>query len=264
MGYGNYSQSAHQALAAGRSNLSRDEVFQQRGCHALMNPLQLTVRESRDSAEHPASLGIVFALDVTGSMGTIPEALARQELPTFMKLLGDFQVPDPQVMFMALGDANSDDAPLQVGQFETTAELMDQWLTWSYLEGHGGGNGMESYDLAFYVLAQHTDLDCWVKRKKKGYLFMTGDELPYTTTVDIEKFVVDGALRRISAAILVDRPGHKAIIIGSGGEVVKRIASEARQDMERMFAGQVFLEVFVKVKSGWADDERMLKTLGYE
>lgn len=179
MGYGNYSQSAHQALAAGRSNLSRDEVFQQRGCHALMNPLQLTVRESRDSADHPASLGIVFALDVTGSMGTIPEALARQELPTFMKLLGDFQVPDPQVMFMALGDANSDEAPLQVGQFETTAELMDQWLTWSYLEGHGGGNGMESYDLAFYVLAQHTDLDCWVKRKKKGYLFMTGDELPY-------------------------------------------------------------------------------------
>ena len=93
---------------------------------------------------------------------------------------------------------------------------------------------------------------------------LIGDELPYTTTVDIEKFVVDGALRRISAAILVDRPGHKAIIIGSGGEVVKRIASEARQDMERMFAGQVFLEVFVKVKSGWADDERMLKTLGYE
>lgn len=93
---------------------------------------------------------------------------------------------------------------------------------------------------------------------------LIGDELPYTTTVDIEKFVVDGAMRRISAAILVDRPGHKAIIIGSSGEVVKRIASEARQDMERMFAGQVFLEVFVKVKSGWADDEQMLKTLGYE
>ncbi len=93
---------------------------------------------------------------------------------------------------------------------------------------------------------------------------LIGDELPYTAAVEIEKFVVDGALRRISAAILVDREGHKSIIIGSGGEVIKRIASEARQDMQRMFDGPVFLEVFVKVKSGWADDERMLKTLGYE
>ena len=71
-------------------------------------------------------------------------------------------------------------------------------------------------------------------------------------------------MRRISAAILVDREGHKSIIIGKGGEVIKRIASEARLDMERMFDGRVFLEVFVKVRSGWADDERLLKTLGYE
>lgn len=93
---------------------------------------------------------------------------------------------------------------------------------------------------------------------------LIGDELPYAATVEVEKFVVDGELRRISAAIVVDRGGHKAIIIGSGGETVKRIASEARQDMERMFGGPVFLEVFVKVKSGWADDERLLKSLGYE
>jgi len=66
-----------------------------------------------------------------------------------------------------------------VGQFESTANLMDQWLTWSYLEGGGGGTGEESYELAFYVIAQHTDMDCWVKRKKRGYLFVTGDELPY-------------------------------------------------------------------------------------
>jgi len=93
---------------------------------------------------------------------------------------------------------------------------------------------------------------------------LIGDELPYGAAVDIEKFVVDGELRRISAAIVVDRAGHKSIIIGRGGEVVKRIASEARQDMERMFGGPVFLEVFVKVKSGWADDAQLLKSLGYE
>lgn len=93
---------------------------------------------------------------------------------------------------------------------------------------------------------------------------LIGDELPYAATVEIEKFEMDGALRRIHAAIVVDRDGHKAIIIGSGGETLKRIATEARQDMERLFDGKVFLEVFVKVKSGWADDERLLKSLGYE
>ena len=93
---------------------------------------------------------------------------------------------------------------------------------------------------------------------------LIGDELPYAATVEIEKLEMDGALRRIHAAIVVDRDGHKAIIIGSGGVTLKRIASEARQDMERLFDGKVFLEVFVKVKSGWADDERLLKSLGYE
>ncbi len=93
---------------------------------------------------------------------------------------------------------------------------------------------------------------------------LLGDELPYATTVEIEKFEVEGNLRRIYAAIVVDRDGHKAIVIGKGGESLKRIASEARQDMERLFDGKVYLEVWVKVKSGWTDDERLLKSLGYE
>lgn len=93
---------------------------------------------------------------------------------------------------------------------------------------------------------------------------LLGDELPYSSTVEIDKFETEGALRRISATIVVDRPAHKGIVIGKGGETLKRIASEARQDMERLFDGKVFLEVFVKVKSGWSDDERLLKSLGYE
>ncbi len=179
MGYGNYSFDAHAALIAGRAHQAQTEIFQQKQCHALMNPKGLKVRESRDSKDHPDALGIVFALDVTGSMGDIPNLLAKQELPNLMKLLTACNVADPQVMFMAVGDATSDHAALQVGQFETTAELMDQWLTWSYLEGGGGGTGSESYELALYIAAQHTDMDNWVKRKKKGYFFMSGDELPY-------------------------------------------------------------------------------------
>ena len=93
---------------------------------------------------------------------------------------------------------------------------------------------------------------------------LIGDELPYAATVEVEKFEIEGELRRISAAIVVDRQAHKGIVIGKGGETLKRIASEARQDMERLFDGKVFLEVFVKVKSGWSDDERLLKSLGYE
>lgn len=93
---------------------------------------------------------------------------------------------------------------------------------------------------------------------------LLGDELPYASTVEIDKFEVEGQLRRISATIVVDRQVHKGIIIGKGGETLKRIATEARQDMERLFDGKVFLEVFVKVKSGWSDDERLLKSLGYE
>jgi hypothetical protein len=191
MGYGNYSQDAHEALLQGRAALPVQQVFQQQSCHPLMNPKGVRVRESRDSAEHPNTLSVVFALDVTGSMGHIPKLLATQELPKFMKVLTDCKVPDPQLLFMAVGDATSDQAPLQVGQFESTAELMDQWLTWSYLEGGGGGTGQESYELGLYFLALHTEMDCWVKRRQRGYLFMTGDENPYPI---LSRHIVDGII----------------------------------------------------------------------
>lgn len=179
MGYGNYSHEAHEALLHGRKVLPSQQVFQQRRCHPLMDPKGVRLRESLDSADHPQSLGVVFALDVTGSMGDIPRLLATEQLPKFMKVLDGCKVPDPQLLFLAVGDATSDRSPLQVGQFESTAELMDQWLTWCHLEGGGGGSGEESYELALYFLALHTRMDCWTKRQKRGYLFMTGDEKPY-------------------------------------------------------------------------------------
>lgn len=179
MGYGSYSHEAHEAITRARTELPRQEVFKQTRCHPMMEPHGLRIRESRDSPAHPKSLGVLFALDVTGSMGAIPDLLARKELPTFMKSLMDIGVADPQVLFMAFGDATSDRAPLQVGQFESAAKEMDQWLTWSFLEGGGGPLGSESYELALYVAARHTAMDCWQKRAKRGYLLMTGDERPY-------------------------------------------------------------------------------------
>jgi GTP-binding protein Era len=91
-----------------------------------------------------------------------------------------------------------------------------------------------------------------------------GEELPYGITVEIEKFEQEGELRRIHAAVIVDKAGHKGIVIGKGGERLKRISSDARTDMEKLFGGKVWLETWVKVKSGWADDERALRGLGYE
>jgi GTP-binding protein Era len=91
-----------------------------------------------------------------------------------------------------------------------------------------------------------------------------GEELPYGLTVDIERFEEDGALRRIHAAVIVDRASHKAMVIGKDGVQLKAAASEARQDLERLFGGKVYLKVWVKVRSGWADDERALRSLGYE
>src|SRR5437870_13721200 len=123
MGYGNYSEEAHRALLDQRQSVPVEAIFKQRHCHPLMNPKGARVRESRDSAEHPESLGIVFALDVTGSMGRIPVLLATKELPKFMNVLTSCSVRYAQVLFMAVGDATSDRVPLQVGQFETTAEL---------------------------------------------------------------------------------------------------------------------------------------------
>ena len=93
---------------------------------------------------------------------------------------------------------------------------------------------------------------------------LCGDEIPYAVAVSIEKFEEVGALRRIFATILVDRDSHKAIVIGKGGEKLKEISTQARLDMERAFEGKVYLEVWVKVKGGWADDIRMLRSLGYE
>lgn len=193
MGYGNYSHAAHDALTRERANLPQQQVFRQSACHGLMNPKGVRVRESRDSAEHPNSVPIAFALDVSGSMGQIPVMLARTELPKFMKLLEDCGVADPQLLFLAVGDATSDRAPLQVGQFETTAELMDRWLTYSFLEGGGGAWGQESYELALYFLAEHTDTDAWTKRKRRGYVFMTGDEHPYpaVSRIQVESVIGD-------------------------------------------------------------------------
>lgn len=149
------------------------------GVHPALDPKGVKVRESRDSDAHPESLAIAVFFDVTGSMGSLPKAL-QAKLSTLMALLiSKGVVEHPQVLFGAVGDANSDRAPLQVGQFESGNEMEDD-LSKIYLEGNGGGQFSETYELAHYFMATRAAMDCLEKRGKKGYLFTMGDEAPYT------------------------------------------------------------------------------------
>jgi hypothetical protein len=149
-----------------------------RRVHQALNPHGVTVRESRDSAEHPESVAIAVLFDVTGSMRHVPRVL-QKKLPQLLRLLLRKEyVRDPQIMFGAIGDATCDQVPLQIGQFESD-NRMDDDLGRIVLEGGGGGQKTESYELAMYFMARHTSIDCLEKRGKRGYLFLIGDEMAY-------------------------------------------------------------------------------------
>ncbi|WP_433346203.1 hypothetical protein [Micromonospora sp. CA-111912] len=148
-----------------------------RTVHPALDP-RGAMRESRDSTEHPQSTAISVLFDVTGSMGHVPRTL-QTKLPQLLGLLlRQGYARDPQIMFGAIGDATCDRVPLQIGQFESD-NRMDDDLGRIVLEGGGGGQMTESYELAMYYMARHTVADCWEKRGRRGYLFVIGDELAY-------------------------------------------------------------------------------------
>lgn len=183
MGGGKFSTDAYARLRKSKDygNKSREEIFTSRQIDPEMDPVKALVRESRDSEEHPETVSIIVALDVTGSMGFVPEHIVKEALPDLISSLMEAGIEDPQVLFLGIGDFIYDRAPLQVGQFESSAELLDRWLTRVYLEGGGGGNNQEGYNLAHLFAARHTSIDCWEKRKQKGFLFTIGDEPVFPT-----------------------------------------------------------------------------------
>lgn len=175
MGYSSWSDAAYRRVSTTRSSAGSAEIFRgESSIDPLMEPRGLTFREARDSEHHPESVPIIVAFDVTGSMGDIPTRFAKDLLGQLMTMLVERGwITDPQVLFAAVGDAVTDRAPLQVGQFESGLE-MDMWLTRLWLEG-GGGDAPESYTLAHWFAAHHTATDAWEKRRKKGYLVTIGD-----------------------------------------------------------------------------------------
>ena len=182
------------------------QLFPEKQITNAMNPKGIVVRESRYSEEHPHVVSIVLGLDVTGSMQTVPKEFLIDGMPTIMGGIIQSGIEDPQVLFLGIGDHEYDKAPLQVGQFESSDELLDKWLTSVWLEGRGGGNAGESYLLAWYFAARHTVLDSFEKDGKKGYLFTIGDEptLPMVSADALRNIMGDGQYNDYTAKELLE------------------------------------------------------------
>lgn len=182
-----YANKVSAAKKAGRSTFDySDKVLSgkvSKKVNGILDPKALNtfgknVRECLITDDHQNATPIAVFFDVTGSMGGIPRVL-QAKLPQLHGLLQrKGYVEDPEILFGAVGDAYSDDFPLQVGQFESD-NRMDDTIGNIILEGGGGGGNHESYELAAYYMARHATLDC-NKNGRKGYMFIIGDERIYS------------------------------------------------------------------------------------
>jgi hypothetical protein len=198
-----YTAAAHYRVASGTSAFAYSDSGV-RKAHPALDPNGVGKRESRDSEEHPQSTPIAVLFDVTGSMGGVPRML-QTKLPQLLGLLTrKGYANDPHIMFGAVGDATCDRVPLQVGQFESD-NRMDEDLARIVLEGGGGGQKRESYELAMYFLARHAALDSVAKRGRRGYLFLIGDEMPYPRVdpKEVRRFIGDDLREPISTEAMI-------------------------------------------------------------
>lgn len=242
MGAGTFNPSAYAAYSSTTVGKSTDRIYTSRGISDSLNPLGVKMRESRDSADNPASTPIIVGLDVTGSMGMLADVIAREGLGTlFTGILDRKPVSNPHVMFMGIGDANCDRAPLQVSQFEADNRVVEQ-LTQLYLEGGGGGNNFESYNLPWYFAAFHTAHDSIEKRGKRGYLFTVGDEEAPAplTKAQIKQYIGDDMQSDLSTRDVLELAQRKYnifhIIVEEGSHARSHLG--AVQDSWRDLLGQ--------------------------
>jgi hypothetical protein len=231
MGSGYWSTDVYDAAASyrartGASTFDYSDRMRAAGramkAHPDLDPFGVGVRESRDSDDHPTSVAIAVLFDVTGSMGMVPREL-QAKLPALFGLLQrKGYVEHPQILFGAVGDATCDRVPLQVGQFESD-NRMDEQLGNIVLEGGGGGQMKESYELAMYFMARHTAIDCHEKRGKKGYLFLIGDENPYprVDTTDVARVIGDTLTARVPTRKILaelEETFHVFFIVPAGAQ----------------------------------------------
>ena len=227
MGHGSYQSKDWDRLRSAR-NINQQstvqDLYQSRSMKAHLNPYGVKYRESCDSLDNPASTAIIVGLDVTGSMGYLSESIAKGALNrTMLEIYDKNPVTNPHIMFQAIGDSKSDEAPLQTTQFEADIRIAEQLLD-VYFEGRGGGNGGESYLLSWYFAAKHTKIDCYEKRHEKGFLFTIGDECCHKTLTreEIQRVFGDkDTYAQYSAKELYDKASEKYeifhIVMKAGG-----------------------------------------------
>jgi hypothetical protein len=187
------------------ANKTTSQIFTSRSLKNDLDPKGTAFRESCDSDINPNSTPIILAFDVTGSMGHIAHEMAKEGIKTTIEeILNRKPVSDPHIMVMGVGDAWCDSAPLQVSQFEADTKIIEQ-LSQIYIEGGGGGNDKESYNMPWYFAAAKTKIDC-VKRGKKGILFTMGDDKPPAVLLKehVKEFIGDDIESDIKSRDLLD------------------------------------------------------------
>jgi len=175
MSFNNYSRSVGRDVDVStgvlKGNYNEQDIFKQNFLADELNPYNV-MRECCDSEEHPNTIPVIIGLDVTGSMGKVGVEVAKKINVIITELYKRYK--DIEIMIMGIGDLAYDDAPVQISQFESDIRIAEQ-LDKVYMEHGGGGNGYESYSVAWYFGLNHCNLDCW-KRGKKGIIITTGDE----------------------------------------------------------------------------------------
>lgn len=221
--------------------MSVQDMYKSVRLNASLNPYNV-MRECRDSEEHPNTIPVILALDVTGSMGSTAMIVAS-ELNTVMTNLFS-SVKNVEFLVMGIGDLAYDTSPIQASQFESDIRIAEQ-LDKIYFEGGGGGNNFESYTAAWYFAARHTDLDCW-KRGKKGILITMGDEFlnPYLPAKPLAEVTGDGVQEDISTASLYVEARKKYDIYHIhvdhrpwGGEELKKSFTSILEDQHFISVG---------------------------
>lgn len=207
MGGTRFSADDWAAHAASAKTKSTSQLFRATTIDKALDPVNIKVRESVDSPANPESTPIILFVDETGSMGELARIIIQKGLGIIMTEIYDRKpVTDPHILIGGIGDAFTDNFPLQPSQFEAGVQpLLDQ-IPKIVIEGNGGGNGGESYLMAWYFAALKTKTDAWDKRQKKGYLFTIGDEEPHQvlTKEQIKRFFGDDVEADMSARDLHD------------------------------------------------------------
>jgi hypothetical protein len=232
MVYSRWSSASWSSYSSTTKTKPAAAIFTSRSLHNDLDPKGVLSRESRDSDLNPKSTAIIIGVDVTGSMGIIAEYMVKTGLGIlFQEILDRKPVTDPHLMVMAIGDAVCDSTPLQVSQFEADIKITE-WLEKIYIEGCGGGNDSESYHLPLYFAANHTSIDCFEKRGKKGYLFTIGDEMtpPKLTKDQIKRVCGDESSTDLTYEDLLEQAERMYEVF----HIIVAEGNFARRDVDRV------------------------------